>query len=219
MNKQQLAAECVTTFTVIIKGNPSVQENIKRSGLFDKFIKCIENLGKPSRDLLINMLNMVCEEELGDCITKDVTIRNSEALLAVARWLGKVEIDDQLWLANVLNQLCTCNLQRFVFISFKNFIPILIKILFPFSKIVSCSVGLFGVICEVLKTENSIHFQTLHVLIELLQSLAMHSITSYELKQLFLLLRNDTDEKVSLIMKQIFRFEFQLINYFLIRSR
>lgn len=93
---------------------------MKQSGLFGRFINGIEKQGTPSRHLLINILNMVCEEELGDCITKDITIRNPDALLAVAGWLGKVDVDDQLWLANILNHLCTCNLQRFVLINLRN---------------------------------------------------------------------------------------------------
>ena len=64
------------------------------------------------------------------------------------------------------------------------------------SKSLACQRGIILGVCEALE-HPKLGQKAANELIKLLEVLASHSITSYELKQIFLLLREDTDFHVS----------------------
>lgn len=84
-----------------------------------------------------------------------------------------------------------------------------------FSKMLSCQNGLIFHICQALSEHTRLSNNTANELIKLLEALATHSITSYELKQIFLLLREDGPEKVSHI-HHILGNSHEFNNYYII---
>lgn len=64
------------------------------------------------------------------------------------------------------------------------------------SKSLACQRGVILGVCEVLE-HPKLGQKAANELIKLLEVLASHSITSYELKRIFLLLREDADFHVS----------------------
>jgi c-di-AMP phosphodiesterase-like protein len=65
------------------------------------------------------------------------------------------------------------------------------------SKTLACQQGVILAVCQALEGHQKLSQKAANEMIKLLEVLASHSITSYELKQIFFLLREDTDVKVS----------------------
>jgi hypothetical protein len=65
------------------------------------------------------------------------------------------------------------------------------------SKALACQQGIILAVCQALEDHAKLSQKTANELIKLLEVLASHSITPYELKHIFLLIKEDADLKVS----------------------
>lgn len=66
------------------------------------------------------------------------------------------------------------------------------------SKTLACESGIVRALCQLLSV-SSLNSKTAVELVHWLEILASHSLTAYELKQIFLLLRDEKDIKVQQI--------------------
>ncbi|XP_067013553.2 neurobeachin-like protein 1 [Anabrus simplex] len=167
---QQLATVCVDTMTVMLSGSSKGKERMLMTEGYDRLFLGLRALGQPSRDLLQALLSMATEGEEPE----NNRLKNAEALLLLVQWLVEVDQEDQLWLAISVYQLCTASLQ---------------------SKYLACEKGVILSICQALEEHQKLSAKAVNELIKLLEVLASHSVASHELKEIFLLLREDAEEK------------------------
>ncbi|PNF23323.1 hypothetical protein B7P43_G17104 [Cryptotermes secundus] len=168
--RQILASECVKALTSMLVGSSDGKEKLVRTSGYERLFAALRSIGPPSKGLLHALLTMAAEEEPSE----QSKLKNADVLLLIVRWLGSVDADDQQWLAGESYKLCTSNLP---------------------SKTLACRQGVILAICQALEDHVKLSQKTANELIKLLEVLASHSITPYELKQTFLLLREDADLK------------------------
>ncbi|XP_069696226.1 neurobeachin-like protein 1 isoform X2 [Periplaneta americana] len=168
--KQMLASECVKTITAMLIGSTIGKEMLMKTAGYERLFSALKAVGQPSKELLHALLTMASEEEP----SHGSRLMNADVLLPTIRWLGDIDAEDQQWLAEAIYQLSTSNLP---------------------SKTLACQRGVTLVVCQTLEDHRKLSQKAVNELIKLLEVLASHSITSYELKQIFLLLREDSDVK------------------------
>ncbi|XP_063234189.1 neurobeachin-like protein 1 isoform X2 [Bacillus rossius redtenbacheri] len=165
--RQMLATTCVKTITSILSGSSRGKERMAKTDAYERLFVALKTLGAPSRDLLTAVLSLATEDD------ESHTLQIAEVLLPLSHWLVDLEAEDQAWLAASLFRLCTTNLP---------------------SKALACRKGMVHTLCEVLSEHSRLSQKTAAELVKLLEALVSHSVSPFELKQIFLLLREDGKE-------------------------
>ena len=94
----------------IMKDSESAKESARRSGVFEEFLGFVRN-ANPSREVLRSVLSLVCERPYEECMDAEaIRIENPDPLRHLVAWLPSLQDDDQIWLANSLNHICSANI-------------------------------------------------------------------------------------------------------------
>ncbi|GLG93298.1 Neurobeachin [Gryllus bimaculatus] len=169
--KQKIATICVSTVSSMLHGSLHGKERMLKIFGYDRLLVGLAALDEPSREPLEATLAMASGSGSSHESKLKVSKFDADALLLLVSCLGYIGREDQLWLTGQIAQLCSADLQ---------------------SKHLACRKGVILEVCHSLSLSHTmLNPKAVNEMIKLLEVLASHSITSYELKELFLLLRED----------------------------
>ncbi|XP_039288398.1 neurobeachin-like protein 1 isoform X2 [Nilaparvata lugens] len=170
--KSNFLTECVKALASLISGTSSGKERILKVNGYEKLFSALQLYGKPDRLVLEALIAMTTESEDPNLLT----LSNPETLIQLIGWVSHLDEENQIWMTNRLLKICTFNSN---------------------SLNLSCETGVITAVCNVLASQTvaNLNSKALAELVQLLEALASHSLTAFELKQLFLLLREDNDMK------------------------
>ncbi|XP_050424019.1 neurobeachin-like protein 2 isoform X2 [Adelges cooleyi] len=161
--------DCIETISSILRGSNEAKSQMLEINGYNKVFKFVEKEKKKSQSLLKAIISIATENTDK---TLDQNLENPQMIVPLIKWLPSLEEVDQVWLASVIFNLCTTNLQ---------------------SKCHSSSCKVIDSVCKCLENCDQLVPKTVHQLLKLIEHLASHSISTSELKKIFLLMR-DADE-------------------------
>ncbi|XP_075227690.1 neurobeachin-like protein 1 [Lycorma delicatula] len=172
IEKSNFITACVKAISAIATGAHIGKERTQKMNWRDRLFSSLYSFGNPSRTVLEALIMMVNDAD----VMPESKLKNTETLIPLIKWLGDMDESNQIWLASQLLYICTFNLN---------------------SLSLSCEAGVVRAICDLLSSAscNNLHSKAAAELIQLLEALASHSLTAFELKQIFLLLREDNQIK------------------------
>ncbi|RZF48161.1 hypothetical protein LSTR_LSTR009850 [Laodelphax striatellus] len=170
--KAHFLTECVKAVASLISGTSSGKERMLKINGYEKLFSALQLYGKPNRLVLEGLIAMTTESE----DPSQLTLNNPETLIQLIGWVSHLDDENQIWITNRLLKICTLNSN---------------------SLNLSCESGVINAVCNVLASQRvaNLNSKALAELVQLLEALASHSLTAFELKQLFLLLRESNDMK------------------------
>uniref|UniRef100_A0A1B6DB47 Neurobeachin-like protein 1 n=1 Tax=Clastoptera arizonana TaxID=38151 RepID=A0A1B6DB47_9HEMI len=182
LDKMELATETVKVITGLVSGDRSGNERMLKIDGYNRLFGELRCLGPPNKTLLEAVVAMATGTS--DSTLENQKLKNIQPLQLLIHWLIDLDPNNQIWLSDTLYNICTSTLQ---------------------SKTLACENGTVCALSEVLLLQT-IQPEAAARLVQLLEALASHSLSAYELKQLFLLLRTEESVKTphrGLVMKAV----------------
>jgi neurobeachin-like protein 1/2 len=105
---QSLSTATIRVFGLLLANSTTAKEKFIQMIGYDNFFEALRNLGQPTRQLLISLLELVSERKL----TKDDImpgVKNSPVAIMLVKWLPDVDLELQSWLSTSLYQMCTAD--------------------------------------------------------------------------------------------------------------
>ncbi|XP_025416195.1 neurobeachin-like protein 1 isoform X1 [Sipha flava] len=161
--------KCVETVSLILRMSNEAKTQMLSINGYEKIFEFVGKQKNKSQPLLKAIISIATENTDK---TLDQNLENAQMIVPLIEWLSSLDEIDQVWLASVIFNLCTTNLQ---------------------SKCQSSAYKVIDSVCKCLENSNQLFQKTVHQLLKLIENLASHSISTSELKKIFLLLR-DKDE-------------------------
>ncbi|XP_050525286.1 neurobeachin-like protein 2 [Daktulosphaira vitifoliae] len=158
--------KCVETVSSILRMSNEAKLQMLIINGYEKIFEFVEKQKNKSQKLLKAIISIATENTDK---TLDQNLENPQIIVLLIEWLPSIEEVDQVWLASVIFNLCTTNLQSICH---------------------SSNCNIIESVCKCLENSNQLVPKTVHQLLKLIENLASHSISTTELKKIFLLLRD-----------------------------
>jgi hypothetical protein len=146
---------------------------------YDRLRKLLTSIVSPTKDILIEVLNIAIEDNFNSPKSDFITLHNISMVSMLIKWIPTVEPALRSWLVSRVFELCTHAIHN---------------------RQLCCSHGLLRVVVEVLATSQGsnehISTEVENQLIQLIEVLGSHSIVTAELKQIIGALRTTEDKKL-----------------------
>ncbi|XP_059473157.1 neurobeachin-like protein 1 isoform X2 [Neocloeon triangulifer] len=167
MEKQEVSMECVKMLSLILGSSKRCKEKMHADGGYRRLFSALHAQGRPSRGLLQALLAM-SSAPTGD------QLNDVEPILFLVHWLPDIARCDQFWLTVAVHHICTSTIQ---------------------SKSLACEGKVLATLGNSVAQHAKLDQEAAFELIRILESLASVSISSVELKQFLMLLREDVEDK------------------------